>query len=644
MLSWNEKSFAQFLTLSDVKISSESSTIAYVLTKADFQADKYETAIVLKQVMGEEKGFISNASMPRFAPDGKRLMYSSSTLGSQKGSAQWLYDIRSGTARKLFEEEGVVDLDWSPDGRKICVVTGRRKSDPHVFYEDGFPVWFNGRGFLDRESTVVSVYDAESGAKLEQIEKRVFLMPRLPLFPYFRVALWHGDSLLLNIFNVENPYRSIDIYSYKDGKEEKLFEGAALRAVCSNGKYVVLSGKPKKTSGYSEHDFLYSWDGSHLEPLTERYVYEDVSTSGAEPKFDRSERLYYASLRRGRISLHSIMIGSEERAEVEEDSQITSFDVSSNGKIALIKENPTHPPEVYTYDGKLKQLTFYNDVVSRKLGLRPLHKLSYAGVDGLKIDAWYLKPDVRKGEKAPVVLFIHGGPKGMYGYFFQHLHQLLASRGYYVLYTNPRGSGGYDEAFATIVNKKYGDDDFSDIIQGVDELIAKEPSANKERIGVTGISGGGFLTNWAITHTDRFKAAISENGICNWLSEYAFSDIGYWFCKDLIGEDPFKDESYKLRSPLYYSQSVITPVLFIHSYEDLRCTLDQGIMFHHVLKSLGKESYIAMFKKGEHMHSVVGSPVHRYKRHRLMLEFLESKLVKDEKRFSPTFTISALDA
>jgi dipeptidyl aminopeptidase/acylaminoacyl peptidase len=635
-LSWNEKSFAQFVTLSDVRISSDNSAISYVMSRADLQGDKYESGLVLKGAMGEEKDYIPSASLPRFSPDGRRLVYISHAADS-KGLVVWTYDIRSATTRKLLENEGIVDADWSPDGTKLCVVSGRKMSDPHLHFDDGYPIWYNGRGFLDREYTIVNIYDAESGARLEQIERRMFLMPKLPLFPYFRVALWHRDSLLLNVFNPKSPFRSVDIYSYKDGKEDRVFEDVAFRAVSSNGQYVVLCGKPSKRSGYSEHDFLYVWDGSHLRPLTDRYIYEDVSTSGSEPKFDRRGRLYYASLRRGRITLHSITVGGIERSEIEEDAQITSFDVSSSGRIVLIKDDPTHPPEVYAMDKKLRKLTSYNSALGRELGLRPLHKLNYKGAGGLGIDAWYLKPNVKEGAKAPVILFIHGGPKGMYGYFFQHLHQLLASRGYFVIYANPRGSGGYDEAFANAVNYRYGDDDFGDLMKGLDGLTAKESSADKDRMAVTGISGGGFLTNWAITHTDRFRAAISENGICNWFSEYAYSDIGYWFTRQLIGDDPFEDESYKLRSPLYRSMSVSTPVLFMHSYEDYRCTPDQPIMFHQVLKSLGKESYLAMFKKGDHMHSVLGSPIQRYKRHRLITEFFDSKLVKGEKSFSPSF-------
>ncbi|MCK4393008.1 prolyl oligopeptidase family serine peptidase, partial [Candidatus Bipolaricaulota bacterium] len=128
-----------------------------------------------------------------------------------------------------------------------------------------------------------------------------------------------------------------------------------------------------------------------------------------------------------------------------------------------------------------------------------------------------------------------------------------------------------------------------------------------------------------------FKAAVSENGISNWFTSYAFSDIGFWFDKELIGENPLIDESYKKRSPIFSAEKVETPVLIIHSLEDYRCPLDQSVMFYHVLKDLGKEAYIAIFKKGPHGHSVIGTLHHRWKRYKLIVNFFVKRLREEEK-------------
>jgi len=130
-----------------------------------------------------------------------------------------------------------------------------------------------------------------------------------------------------------------------------------------------------------------------------------------------------------------------------------------------------------------------------------------------------------------------------------------------------------------------------------------------------------------------FKAGVSENGISYWLTSYAFSDIGLWFDREVIGDNPLENENYRKLSPIFYAKNVKAPILIIHSLEDYRCPLDQSVMFYHVLKSLGKEAYIAIFKKGAHGHSLRGSPRHRAKRYKMIMEFFIRKLIKQEEGF-----------
>jgi len=268
-----------------------------------------------------------------------------------------------------------------------------------------------------------------------------------------------------------------------------------------------------------------------------------------------------------------------------------------------------------------------NEQFLETVTVRRLNYFEYASFDGMKIDAWYLKPD---SSPAPLIVFVHGGPKGAYGRCLYFMGQLLAQEGFYVLYTNPRGSDNYSEEFALAVKERTGLEDFKDIVSGVEELKRKEAITD---IGITGISYGGFMTNWAITQSDMFKAAVSENGISYWLTSYAFSDIGFWFDKSLIGDDPLTNENYRKLSPLFHAKNVKTPLLLIHSLEDYRCPLDQSLMFYHVLKDLGKEVYIAIFKKGAHGHSVQASYSHRLKRYKLIVEFFKQKLLLKSETF-----------
>jgi len=156
---------------------------------------------------------------------------------------------------------------------------------------------------------------------------------------------------------------------------------------------------------------------------------------------------------------------------VEENCYVDYFDVSDTGRVALIKETDTKLPEVYLWEnGEMKQITDYNGPILQKLHVRPIRHFRYKSID-LEIDGWYIKPDIKEGEKAPVIVFVHGGPKGMYGYRFRYEMQLLADKGFYIVFTNPRGSDGYDEDFALRVLERTGLEDFQDILNGIKEFL-----------------------------------------------------------------------------------------------------------------------------------------------------------------------------
>ncbi|MCE4627875.1 MAG: S9 family peptidase [Desulfurococcales archaeon] len=225
----------------------------------------------------------------------------------------------------------------------------------------------------------------------------------------------------------------------------------------------------------------------------------------------------------------------------------------------------------------------------------------------------------------PLALFIHGGPKGMYGYGFHYEMQLFASQGFIVAYANPRGSDGYSEEFADI-RGRYGVDDYKQLMDFLDRVVEEYP-VDRERMMVTGISYGGYMTNHIITMTDRFSAAVSENGIADWISDYWASDVGYWFDPDQIGGTPLDSmENYVRASPAYRADRVKTPVLIIHSMEDYRCFIDQALAMHTSLSVLGKDSTLLVFTRGSHGHSVLASPRQRRKRLEIKLRWVKEKM------------------
>jgi dipeptidyl aminopeptidase/acylaminoacyl peptidase len=183
-----------------------------------------------------------------------------------------------------------------------------------------------------------------------------------------------------------------------------------------------------------------------------------------------------------------------------------------------------------------------------------------------------------------------------------------------VFFCNPRGSDGRGDKFADI-RGKYGSIDYEDIMRFTDLVLDKYPFIDEDRVGVTGGSYGGFMTNWIIGHTNRFKAAVSQRSISNWISKFGTTDIGYFFVEDQIGSTPW-DDLDKLwdHSPLKYADRVVTPTLFIHSEEDYRCWLVEGIQMFTALKYHGVDARLCIFKGENHDLSRSGRPKSRLRR------------------------------
>ena len=261
------------------------------------------------------------------------------------------------------------------------------------------------------------------------------------------------------------------------------------------------------------------------------------------------------------------------------------------------------------------QITDFNGWVNKVKKLSYPERLTFQTKEGITIEGWVMKPvDYEEGKKYPAILNIHGGPKTVYGEIFFHEMQYWANEGYVVFFCNPRGSDGRGNAFADI-RGKYGTVDYEDIMKFTDVVLEKYPFINKERVGVTGGSYGGFMTNWIIGHTNRFKAAVSQRSISNWISKFGTTDIGYYFVEDQQAATPWSDvEKLWFHSPLKYANKVQTPTLFIHSEEDYRCWTVEAFQMFTALKYHGVEARLCLFKGENHELSRSGKPKHRIRR------------------------------
>jgi dipeptidyl aminopeptidase/acylaminoacyl peptidase len=286
------------------------------------------------------------------------------------------------------------------------------------------------------------------------------------------------------------------------------------------------------------------------------------------------------------------------------------------GRMAYAASSASSPPEMYvaSMDGSgERQLTQANAALLSEASLSPVERVRFTSRDGTPIDGWLVMPAASAGSRVPLVLAIHGGPHGAYGTEFNFQFQWMAANGLAVLYTNPRGSTEYGEKFLWATWGGWGGLDYEDVMAGVDHVIARYP-VDPKRLGVTGYSYGGFLTNWVITQTPRFAAAVVGAGISNWISDYGTADIPRTKESEFYGP-PWETkgaETLLKWSPVMHAAKVVTPTLFVHGESDMRVPIEQGEQMYTALKKRKVPAQFIRYPESYHGGWTPWNTVHRY--------------------------------
>ena len=300
---------------------------------------------------------------------------------------------------------------------------------------------------------------------------------------------------------------------------------------------------------------------------------------------------------------------------------VMSFRATPDGsKLIYIVSTPTRINDLFVLDratpgASPKQLTHINDELFAKLNLTEPEEIWYDSFDGKHIQAWLQKPpDFDAHKKYPLILNIHGGPHTAYGYIFDHEFQWMAAKGYVVLYPNPRGSTSYGEEFANIIQYHYPGDDYKDLMASVDDAI-KRGYINDKKLGVTGGSGGGLLTNWVVGQTSRFAAAVAQRDIASW-EDWWYSGDFTLFQPNWFKAPPFEEaDDYRARSPISYINNVKTPMMFILGETDYRTPPSAGgEQMFRALKFRKIPTVMVRFPNESHELSRSGQPWHRVER------------------------------
>ena len=276
--------------------------------------------------------------------------------------------------------------------------------------------------------------------------------------------------------------------------------------------------------------------------------------------------------------------------------------------------------------GKDGQLTHINEKVLEGKYVAVPEKTDIIS-DGVKIEGFVIKPiDYDENKRYPAIVDVHGGPRTAFGSVFFHEMQYWASMGYFVMFTNMRGSDGRGNEFADL-RGKYGTIDFDDLMRFVDAVLEKYPQIDDKKVGITGGSYGGFMTNWAIGNTNRFAAAASQRSLTNWISLTNLADIGYTFDQEEVQGTAWRNmKRIWDQSPLKHANKAKTPTLFIHSEEDYRCLLSEGMQMFYAIKNAGCTARMCIFKGENHELSRSGKPIHRTRRLKEITQWFEKYL------------------
>ena len=604
----------RLIRIGDIQVSSKGD-IAYTTSIPDLDKNRYVGEIRVVWRDGTEAYYYGrDDSTPRWSPDANRLAFISRRLADEKDKGAGIYVVgKGGEPRRIaWFKHGVSAIKWLDNRYIIALATEPVKGfdeDGDYVETDEAPLWFDREGFVAGLREQLYRVDVDSGHVVKLTSEK---------YGVYSYELLDGGVYYTTLEDWRNPVYNILKY-LKFGEEEpreilSRMHITGLKAI--DGRLYFLGNKQE--IGISSHNRLFMLYRNTAECLTCGLLDRDIYR--VEGPYKGSPVILYPDSGRGVLALYK---SGEIVKLLDEDVYVYSFDVGRD-MIVYSASYPDKPVELYIYrEENVRQLTHLNDWLVEEVRLsRPRHIKIVS--EGEEIDGWVLEPSEER-DRYPLILYVHGGPKGMYGYSFHPEMQLMAGKGFLVVYCNPHGSQGYSEEFAD-VRGRYGEIDYKQIMDFVKKVCELYP-VDTDKTAVTGISYGGYMTNWIVTQTDFFKAAVSENGIADWIADFWAADIGYWFDPDQIGGTPMDNlEEYVRKSPAFHVSKVKTPMLLIHSMHDYRCFIDQSLAMHIALKMMKKESKLVVFKKGSHGHSVLAEPRHRRKRYELKLKWLGEKL------------------
>lgn len=633
--------------VSDPKLSGSYKQVVYTVTHPSIDKNKYVSSIWLFDLESRENIQLiggDGARFPEWIDRDKAIVYLSTIEKDlEKINEVRLYRLDTGSTQILYRcKNSISNIRVSKDNKWIMFIESVKERDEEVMVIETIPIWFNGKGFTYNSLDVIKIIDRYSENIIQ------------PDLYGIDVSYAEFDDKASRIYFVGTPNREkpyiTHLYMYDLDNEELIrLTGEEIRVLdfCLGINNKVVFRGQDFSHGLSTHRKLYLLDpntGSyHLLTDIDLDIINAINCDVRGPSSSRALQhvdgwTYFPLSIGGKVALYRVNYNGLIESVIEGDFTVENCSVARD-KIVLTKHDPINPPELYLYvDGSLEKLTDFNSFIRSRFKLSSPLSFRFRASDGEYIDGWIMKPPDVVGEKNyPTILYVHGGPATTFGHSFIYEFQVIVNSGFVLVYTNPRGSTGYSQEFKDI-RGRYGERDYMDLMEAIDYVISNYEFIDPNRIGVTGGSYGGFMTNWIVGHTDRFRAAVTQRSICNWISKFGTTDIGFYFNSDQIagelGRPYWEDnwfEVYWEKSPLKYVQNVKTPTLIIHSIEDYRCWVDQAIQFFTALKYRGIDTKLVLFPRENHDLSRTGRPKNRVERIKHILEWFKKYLVEQDK-------------
>ena len=642
-------------TISTPAYHPEGNQFLYVVNQINQTENNYYSDIYLYNCeKGESKKIVANQSLnthPTWNKAGTAFLFLSNKTGKNQVH---LYSILTKTSKQLTEvPEGVQQILWHTDDEHFffgtksldnTLLNQKLEEHPNVFITESIDYLENGKGLIDPNcQNVVCLGAIDSG--------------EVKIVTSYHTAYGLKNSLAVSsdgkYLVVEKKLASSDPFNHDSGlfqinledfSEEKITESYSTGAFgeptyTSKNDFIGMIGSTLPYQTVNQFGvFAYNVKEKSMIQLTEKFdqqvsdfAVSDTKATTSNPLLQWSERqncFYTLVSLEGRVSLFSITLDGRIKELSSKSQHVTDFALNPKKDELLVcvstAQIPSQLIKIDLDSLEQEELTTAVKEVYREKNFSSYKKIEYQATDGGRVPGFIVSPtDFIAGKKYPLVVNIHGGPYAMHADTFHHEVQLLAAQGYFVLLVNPRGSFGYGQEHLNGVVGRYGQEDYTDILTAVDGIIEEIEEIDVDRLFVTGGSYGGFMVNWIISHTNRFKAAITQRSMSNFVSMIGTSDIGYHFFVEENGADILNPEKLWEKSPLAYVKNVETPVLIMQSEQDYRCPMEQAEQWFRALKYLKKEARFVRFNHADHELSRSGLPSLRQVRLQEMIDWLK---------------------